>query len=276
MTVAQKVSVSLLVAVLLFAAFAALAFTGLFDLVEARFYNPSITKGLAREVSSDALATQDFVTELCSRFSAILDDEAVKRSFLPNQSAEDIFERSRLLGSLQEQVSGLQSVRFVDQGGKRIHFSTSRSDILRQDKLSVAYKNYGEPGDIAYESLSVSSGAPPRLYADTSGERLIFVFPFVDSFAIYKGSALFSVSIRAFSERLVAEGRLRVGEDLSLIADPIGLVSGFPRIGRPELGCFCIRPLERWSACPCSACRFRIGNFLCPGISPNKCRYKEN
>ena len=236
MTVGHKVTVSLLIAVVLFAGFAALAFTGLFELVEARFYNPTVAKGLERELAADAAVTGAYFTELKNRFAAELAAGEVKRSFLPNQSAEDVFERSKRFGLLTEETSGLQSVRFVDAAGKRIHFSTSRGDELRRDKLSIAYRNYGEAaGDLPLEEIAVAEGGAPRLVVDPAGERFLFSFPFLDSFDVYKGTAIFAVSVRGLAERLTAEGRLRVGEDLSLVAAPAGVVSGLPRLGRADL-----------------------------------------
>jgi hypothetical protein len=126
LTVSQKISVSLLISVLLFAGFSALAFTGLFSLVETRFYNPAVAKGLSRDAEADATSVGEFLEELRDRFSAVLEEGSVKRSFLPNQGAEDIFERTKLFGTLMESLPGLQSVRFVDAAGKRLHFSTSK------------------------------------------------------------------------------------------------------------------------------------------------------
>jgi hypothetical protein len=86
-TISQKAALSLLIAVFLFAGFAVLAYTGLFDLVEARFYDPSITRALNREIARDSQIVESFLSELQNRFDDTLDEMAVRRSFLPNQSA---------------------------------------------------------------------------------------------------------------------------------------------------------------------------------------------
>ena len=54
MSIPRKIIFSLLISVVVFVFFAAAAFTGLFDLVEARFYNPRILRGLNREIEEDA------------------------------------------------------------------------------------------------------------------------------------------------------------------------------------------------------------------------------
>jgi hypothetical protein len=228
-TVSQKAALSLLISVFLFAGFAVLAYTGLFDLVEARFYNPAITKSLNHEVSLDSEAVQDFLIELQNRFSETLNEPAVRRSMLPNQSAEDIFERTRIYGVLLESLGGLQSVRFVDSGGIRIHFSTVSQDILSQDRLSIAYRNYTEdPRNIPFDTVEVPAQGELKYTFDEERERIIFSFPFYDSLEVYRGTALFTVSIRAMAERLIGKGRIMAGEDVSIIANPPGIVSGLP------------------------------------------------
>ncbi|MDR1240126.1 MAG: hypothetical protein LBK27_08420 [Treponema sp.] len=220
---------SLLISVFLFAGIAVLAFTGLFDLVETRFYNPSITKSLGQEVSRDSEVVEDFLAGLQTRFAETLGEAAVRRSVLPNQSAEDIFERTRIYGTLLESLGGLQSVRFVDAGGVRIHFSTATRDIQSQDRLSVAYRNYNEdPASLPYDRVEVPAQGEVKFTLDQEGDRIILSFPFYDTFEVYRGTALFSVSVRAVAERLVSENRIKVGDDVSIVSNPQGVVSGLP------------------------------------------------
>jgi hypothetical protein len=231
--VSHKAVFSLLISVILFAVFSVLAYTGIFDLVEARFYNPSIARDQREETALDAELMGRLVLEWEEQFAATLDETAVRRSFLPTQSEEDIFDRSRIFGLLQERLRGLQWVRFVDMRGSRLHFSTAPQDILRQDGRSLSYRNYPETeGAFPFDRAAVSDGGPPRLNFDGEGERFIFSFPFYDSFSVYRGTALFSLSVRAAAERFIAEGRLKAGEDLSLVPFPPGLLRGLPRTGR--------------------------------------------
>ena len=144
MTVSQKAALSLLISVVLAAVFSVLAFTGLFDLIETRFYNPSRINQINNEVEKDAEIIQLFLDELFVNFKASLQEDAVKRSFLPNQAAQDIFERTRIFGMLMESHNGLQSVRFVDAGGLRIHFSTDSADVLNRTAETISFRNYDE------------------------------------------------------------------------------------------------------------------------------------
>ena len=234
MTTSHKAALSLLISVLLFALFTVLSFTGLFNLIEASFYNPSVTSSITNDLADNANEIEKFIVEAQARFSETLAVPAIRRSFLPNQGAEDIFERSRIYGLLAETIRGLQWVRFIDSGGSRIHFSTSASDILQQDRLSVSYRNFDEPG-FSYGIIAVEDRGMPKYTFDERGDRILFSFPFYDSFDVYRGTALFSLSAKAIADRLVSDGRIRVGQDLSIISDPNGILSGMSSQGERVL-----------------------------------------
>jgi hypothetical protein len=233
-TISRKAAVSLLISLVFFAAFTAVAFSGLFSLVEIRFYRPSAVKSLGGEAGRDAEIAGEFLGEMRDRFAATLENGAVRRSFLPSQGEEDIFERSRLYGLLQESLGGLQWVRFVDSGGSRLHFSTLSQDILRRDDRSLAYRSYREAaGAVGFDLVRVPEGGEPRLTVD--GGRLIFSFPFYDSLEVYRGTAVFSLSGQALRERLFLRGRLEAGEDIALTDDPRGVLVAPPYAGRDAL-----------------------------------------
>jgi len=232
-TTSQKAALSLLISVAVVAIFSVLAFTGFYNFIETRFYNPSITNSVTKEAQRDAETIENYFDELQSRFEAILKDDAVKRSFLPNQAARDIFERSRLFSMLLESERGLQSVRFIDGGGIRLHFSTNPADVFNQTSDSISYKNYDEVTPfVPYSELEVSSEGAAKIALDGQNDRIIFSFPFLDGLNIYRGTAIFSLSTRAVVDRLIMEGRIKVGEDVSIVSNPPGLVSGLPNFGR--------------------------------------------
>jgi hypothetical protein len=235
-TATQKAALSLLISVFLFAGFTVLAFSGLFDLVETHFYNPSIIRSLGDEIEKDAEAVDNFFSSLTERFAATLSEPAVQRSFLPNQSGQDILERSRVYGVLMEELGGLQSVRFVDSGGIRIHFSTLQRDIFDQNRLSIAYRNYNDdPDNLPYTAVEVPALGENRIILDEGGDRIIFAHPFYDSLDVYRGTAVFTLSVRAVAERLINENRINIGEDVTIISNPPGMVSRIPGSAKSAL-----------------------------------------
>lgn len=227
---------SLFITSLLFAAFAALSYTVFFDFVENRFYNPATERTLRQEITRDTQSAEDFFTDMEGRFSSTLEEEAVRRSFLPNQHVLDILERERLYGLLLEDCGGLQWVRFVDAGGRRIHYSTLPSDMLRRDEFSAAYRNYDAlSAGFSFRELAVRELDPPRFILDPAKDRIIFSAPFYDFQEVYRGTALFSFSVEALREHLAASGRINIGEEVFLAADPPGLVIALPHAGRDVL-----------------------------------------
>jgi hypothetical protein len=235
----RKAALSLLISTLLFAGFTILAYTGLFDLVETRFYNPAAARAIDREIDADTQVIEEFLSELQGRFAATLDEDAVRRSFLSSQGSDDIALRADLYGKLLESLGGLQSVRFVDSGGVRIHFSTWPPDILLQGQNSIAYRNYNAAGNgagyIPYGQVEAMERQGPRLILDDAGERIVFSHPLRDSFDVYQGTALFSLSVRAVMDRMAAAGRIKIGEDISVVSEPPGIIIGLPFAGRNTL-----------------------------------------
>ena len=228
-----KPLVALFISILLFAGFIYLVNVELFDYVEAHFYNPSIINSYVKETAEDAQVVQNQINNLKSKFYATLTVPAIRGSFLYNQSPNDIFERSKIYGILMESTSGLQSVQFVDNNGIRLHYSTSSRDIMSQDQRSTAYRNYNEnPTSLPYEVVSVEDANTAKLTMDDQNDRIIFSFPFRDSMDVFRGTALFSVSIRTFAERLIEAGRLKISDNVSLINDPLGIILGSPETSK--------------------------------------------
>jgi len=228
-----KPLVALLISILLFAGFIYLVNVELFNFVEAHFYNPSIINSYVKENSEDARIVQNHINNLKSKFYATLTVPAIRGSFLYNQSPDDIFERSRIYGILMESTMGLQSVQFVDSNGIRLHYSTSPRDIMTQNQNSTAYRNYNEnPTSLPYEIVRVEDANSAKLTMDDNNDRIIFSFPFRDSMDVFRGTALFSVSIRTFAERLIETGRLKISDNISLINEPSGILLGSPETSK--------------------------------------------
>ncbi|GHV83884.1 hypothetical protein AGMMS50212_12240 [Spirochaetia bacterium] len=233
MTISRKAAICLLVTAFSLAIFTVLAFTGLFNILEMRFYDPAILKNLTGELIDDTGIIDNYISELEGRFSDILKEPSVRRSFLLNQEATDIYERSKAFGLLTSSVMGLQWVRFVDGNGIRIHYSTNLDDqVLQtdQEEFTASYKSYPETsGYIPFDQTLLSGIDTTRIIFEDINQRIIFYFPFYDSLDIYRGEALFSVSIRAIADRLMAASRVKVGDDISVIPNPKGIIIGLPQ-----------------------------------------------
>jgi hypothetical protein len=229
--IARKAAVSLLICVLLFAGFCVFSFTGFFNIVETRFYNKAVLNELNNNLAADTEFIDNYLSELQQRFSDILNENAVRNSFWVNQNAEDIYERDRIFSSLGISLPELQWVRFVDDSGGRIHYSTNPDDQITTNTETILYKNYPEVADyLPFDQQLLSGINMRRIVFDGEAERLIFYYPFYDSMDIHRGEALFSISIRTFSERFVKNTQIKINEDISIISSPNGIVIGIPRM----------------------------------------------
>ncbi|MDR3336556.1 MAG: hypothetical protein LBT16_05065 [Treponema sp.] len=228
----KKIAFSLILSLLLFAGFSALAYTGLFGLIETRFYQPSVTQAALKEADRDREAVQGYFAGLEDSFAGIIREQALRRSFLLNRSEDDVLERSRLLEQLLERQAGLQSIRFIDAGGFRIHYSTLSQDTLVRDSQPT-YRNYeAGPENPPYEFLEIPAGGKFRIILDAQRERIIFSYPFYDAFEAHRGTAVFTLSANSLTEALIAAGRIKTGEEAVIFDDPPGVILGLSPSGR--------------------------------------------
>jgi hypothetical protein len=234
--ISKKIIASFFISALLFSGVAFLVYSGFLDIVESRFYHPSVAETLFRETSGDAKILSDHLTGLQNRFSYLLHNPAVRRTFLHEQNADDIYERSMLFGLLLESATGLRSVRFVDFDGKQIHFSTYLADIIESNFGSIRYRNYDADLDsLPFDKVLVLGQEQGKMVFDGAGGRIIFSFPFYDSFDIYRGVALFDVSTRTLTDALATAGKISAIDNLVLCVNPEGIVSGIPGISSDEI-----------------------------------------
>jgi len=217
----------LIISILIFASVAYLEDEELSGFIETRLYNPSIVKLYVKENARDAELSQEHISDLQKKFALTLEEPAIRRSFNYNQSAEDISERSRIYGILLETTGGLQYVQFVDSNGIKIHYSTSSRDVVSENSDSTVYRSYTDnPLSLPYDTVSVSYGGSAKYTMDEKGGRIVFSFPFIDLMDIYRGTAIFSVSVRALAEKLIAEGRLKSSDGVSVVSSPPGILFG--------------------------------------------------
>ncbi|MBN2812166.1 MAG: hypothetical protein JXP39_09765, partial [Spirochaetales bacterium] len=154
MRTAPKIAISLILSLLLFTGLTLAAQAGLFSLLETRFYQPAVLEAAGAQLDSVAQELDAWHAENLGKFREFNSADPVKRSLLPNQSEQDIFDRENLAGSLMTTVPGLTGIRIIDAGEAlpegetrtswKIHYSTFREDILKREKFQISYENYGK------------------------------------------------------------------------------------------------------------------------------------
>ncbi len=224
MTSGQKTAASLLTTVILFAVFAVLAFAGLFSVIDARFYEPAKVMQIKSSLDSISESYDEYLTALSERFeNSFLNQSAVKTFAERSPSDSSVQERTRLAGDLFSSTQGLSGIRLVDRNENSIFYSSFRSDVLRQTDKFVSYKNYSETvtpsglKEIPFDKVSASEGAK-CLYFDGRDSRIIFSYPFYDTYSTLRGTMLFYVNAQDFNRFLIKKKLITFSGTGSLIS----------------------------------------------------------
>ena len=259
MTSGQKTAVSLLISVVLFAAFVVAAFTGLFSVIDARFYEPGKISQIQKHLDTVSENFNEYIETLESRFgkneNSFLKQTCVQ-SYIENQPSDEVVrERSKLSGDLFSQTPGLLGMRLIDKNGSSVHFSTFSSDVLNRTSEIVSFKNYtdaitltGEK-EIPFEKISSpdsygTNGVVCKTVFDGRDNRIILSFPYYDSYKAYRGTFVFYVNANDFNRVLLSKKIITFGDTGSLVSGlnfeeekketeyKSGFVFGIPAIGK--------------------------------------------
>ena len=259
MTSGQKTAVSLLISVVLFAAFVVAAFTGLFSVIDARFYEPGKISQIQKHLDTVSENFNEYIETLESRFgkneNSFLKQTCVQ-SYIENQPSDEVIrERSKLSGDLFSQTPGLLGMRLIDKNGSSGHFSTFSSDVLNRTSEIVSYKNYtdaitltGEK-EIPFDKISSpdsygTNGVVCKTVFDGRDNRIILSFPYYDSYKAYRGTFVFYVNANDFNRVLLSKKIITFGDTGSLVSGlnfeeekketeyKSGFVFGIPAVGK--------------------------------------------
>ncbi len=259
MTSGQKTAVSLLTSVLVFAAFTVFAFTGLFSVIDARFYEPGKIAQIQKHLDLVSENYNEYVSTLESRFgkneNSFLKQKSVLSYIQNNPSDDDVRSRSKHSGDLFSQTPGLLGMRLIDKNGTSIHYSTFSTDVLNRTAEIVSYKNYtdsitlsGEK-EIPFEQINAgdsysTGGTNCRTIFDGRDNRIIVSFPFYDSYDAYRGSFVFYINANDFNRVLLAKKLITFGDTGNLVSGldvesekkntdyKSGFVFGLPAVGK--------------------------------------------
>ena len=248
MTSGQKIAVSIVTTVVIFACFVVTAFAGLFSKIEARFYEPAKIADIRKQLDSVAEYSETYINTLLEQFStgenAYLSDRSIASYALSFPSDSDVQQRTRRTAALFSEASGLVGIRLVDANGRSVHFSTYSADMLKQTDSMRMYKNYDElrtplgNDELAFFKISVPDSAERRRYRivfDGEDNRILFAFPFYDPYDVYRGTMIFYVNAQDLNRSLIARNLTTVANTSDLISDDTGAIGGFV-FGMPTVG----------------------------------------
>jgi hypothetical protein len=221
-----KVSLSLLISLVLFSGFAFLAYSGLFEFLESRFYHPRIEKYYQNQAALLSDKIGQYHNRNIERYGSLLTAPYVPRIFLSEQLSEDIGQRERDFGRLEEELPDFLFSRFIDPEGREIHFSTLESDVKESSAARIAYFFLNQVEEKDVEPFIRGPDDEPVLHLTDEGKRFVYSFPIKDGFDVYKGTALFYVAVRGLYQDLLKSPDYNYGSPLA-IGDQ-GFIVNFP------------------------------------------------
>ena len=220
--------------------------------METRFYQPALVRGISERLDAASKTLDDYLNSTEKTFyDDFVQNEYVKKSFAFEQLSEDIKGREDASGALFSAVPSLTGIRIIESGGKRIHYSTIAQDILQRSEKLVSYRMYKDAGDLNYADIESSysgtkgesSGAGSAagqvrgqalIICDPDRDRILFSFPFYDSYSVYRGTIVFYTAASAFSRELVKLNLLAMTDNVIFTgtAERPVFVLDFPNTGR--------------------------------------------
>lgn len=270
-----KTAVSLLIAIFIFGALAVASSLGLFASVEQQFYEPARLKVINEKLDSVADCSNEYIQNLLNIFGVEKDGFLSHESVLSFAGQNPSAEALRLFESLKENCAGLEGFRIVDSAGKRVFYSSFRSDYVIKTEKGVQrriYSNYANlqtkhgkneleyPLVSAFENESDENLAAenenagsaqdlPRIIFDGDEQRLIFSYKIqtLDEKPFFC-SAIFYVNPVDFANLLVENHVVSVNEPISLVSSADGKNGGFV-FGLPNVGknIFASEILKKWN-----------------------------
>ena len=270
-----KTAVSLLIAIFIFGALAVASSLGLFASVERQFYEPARLKVINEKLDSVADCSNEYIQNLLNIFGAEKDGFLSHESVLSFAGQNPSAEALRLFESLKENCAGLEGFRIVDSAGKRVFYSSFRSDyVIKTEKgvqrriysnyanletkhgkneleypLVSAFKNESDENLEAENENAGSAQDLPRIIFDGDEQRLIFSYKIqtLDEKPVFC-SAIFYVNPVDFANLLVENHVVSVNEPISLVSSADGKNGGFV-FGLPNVGknIFASEILKKWN-----------------------------
>ncbi len=240
MKATQRIAASLLCSVVLFAVFAVIAFAGLFNSIESRFYQPMVSRGIESRLQKVARAQEQYSNILFKRFETFASEPSVRTLSDSRPSDEQVKEREKKRSSLLIETRALKGIRLIDQNGINILYSSFSSDILSEQKGKTTFKKYSElvarfpSPEIAFPLIRASETGF-TIFRDGVGNRLVFSVPFKNSEEKIIGTMAFYLDPSDLNRFLYDEKLIDVtgfGELLSDSAGFGGYVFALPNAGR--------------------------------------------
>mgnify|MGYP003292008271 CR=1 FL=1 len=247
MSSGQKVAFSFLTTLACFAAFVFFAETGFMAKIETKFYAQSKISEKQQQLEKLSKSTESYISNILEKVEtgsdSYLNNTAIKTFVTQNPSEKDEVDRRNRTSRLIDDLEGLEGMRLIENNGRNIHYSTFDSDVLKVDGISKQYKNYpdvqAETNGFAPEVILTDVNNPQRkIYFDKPQNRIVISFPFYITDKTNFATLVCYFNIYDFTQQLINEQALSLGENFLLITDDSdnqgGFASGIPSDSKTE------------------------------------------
>ena len=229
MTSLQKIALSFLMTLVLFAGFLLTFNSYLFDFLEAKFYSQARILEKTEELNQISQSYDEYFTNFLSSINGNYNSwknlDSVRSFFEPNPSEVNVAGRRIANERLFSLYTALNGIRLIDKNGRNVHFSSfDEIDILKQSGISKIYKNYPDickdADEILFENFErLSDKTNSKILFDDKKNRLIVCEPFFYSGNIFSGYALFYFDFLNLQKELTERKYVEKSYNLSLFSD---------------------------------------------------------
>lgn len=229
MTSAQKIALSFLMTLVLFAGFLLTFNSYLFGFLEAKFYSQARILEKTEELNQISKSYDEyfknFLSSINDNYNSWKNLESVRSYYEPNPSEVNVAGRRIATERLFSLYTALSGIRLIDKNGKNVHYSSfDDTDILKQSGISKVYKNYPDickdTDEILFEIFEkVSDEKKSALFFDDKKNRIIICEPFFYSKNNFSGYALFYFDFLNLQKELLEKNYLKKSYNLTIFSD---------------------------------------------------------
>ena len=229
MTSVQKIALSFLMTLVLFAGFLLTFNSYLFDFLEAKFYSQARILEKTEELNQISQSYDEyfsnFLSSINDNYNSWTNLSSVRSYYEPNPSEVNVAGRRIATEKLFSLYNALNGIRLIDKNGRNVHFSSfDDTDILKQSGISKTYKNYPDickdADEILFESFEkLSDKNNSVILFDDKKSRIIVCEPFFYTGNIFSGYALFYFDFLSLQKELTEKKYLEKNYNLTLFSD---------------------------------------------------------
>ena len=254
MSSSYKVYFSLFVTFLIFGFCSLAGLAGGFDYLENNVLKGRYVKNLNTKLTKVANIYDEYIDNISLELASYVLEPSIKTFVSRSPTDADMVERQNKTFSLFEKLQGLDGIRIVDKNGTDVHYSTFQEDIFLETDDLISFRDYSEETEhisIADIALSDTGNSVQtlnamltlkKIYFDSINNRLIFSFPYFDTYQAFRGSAIFYIPAEDFFYKLHSENIVNTSSNLDIInsknsrlSNEMGGVTGFV-LGAPSIG----------------------------------------